>query len=68
MISEWIKINIGKDDVPKGDFLISDEYGFISIGHNAFDYYDAKYWFPIPKYPLDEPVITNDTCIKGLFK
>jgi len=47
---EWIKINLS-DSVPSSPFLLSDEYEHVYVGSIAFDYYDASYWFPMPKYP-----------------
>jgi len=62
-MTEWIKINIEKDKPPSPPFLLSDEYENIYVGHTSFDYYDAVYWFPIPKYPLEKGIITNDEWI-----
>ena len=64
---EWIKINLS-DSVPSFPFLLSDEYENVYVGTNSFDYYDASYWFPMPKYPMSDPVITNDRWIDLSFK
>lgn len=65
----WIKIDFENDKVPEGEFLLSDEFGNVYVGHNAFDYYDAVYWFPMPKYPLfSDGIITNDEWVNLLAK
>ena len=68
MINEWIKVDkLGlkpKDE----EFLLSDEFGNVHVGSTAFDYYDAEYWFPMPKYPMKEPMITNDAWVNLLHK
>ena len=60
---EWIKINPEKDDIPDSPFFLSDEYGNVYVGSTSFDYYDAVYWFPFPKYPFPEQIITNDNWV-----
>jgi hypothetical protein len=66
MTAEWIKINPEIDDIPEAPFLISDEYGNVSVGSISYDYYDAKYWYPMPKYPMEEEIITNDEWVKNV--
>ncbi len=66
--AEWIEIVPEKDEIPNAPFLLSNEYGNVYVGFTAFDYYDAKYWFPMPKYPLSKPTITNDLCVSLLMK
>lgn len=51
---KWFKINPEIDDIPTDRFLLSDEFGNVYEGFTAFDYYEAVYWFPMPKYPKDE--------------
>lgn len=60
---EWIKVNPLTDDVPKGEFLMSDGDGSVFVGSTAFDYYDAKYWFPMPKFPIENKMITHDEWV-----
>jgi|GEM_PF-4398696 len=55
------------DDVPKEPFLISDSFGAVNVGTNAFDYFDATYWFPMPEWPLPDQIITNDSCASKLL-
>jgi len=50
------------------EFLLKDENGFIHTGFTARDYYDAKYWFPMPLVPYHDVIITNDACIPFLLK
>jgi hypothetical protein len=64
---EWIRIT-QQDDVPAAPFFLSDEFENVYVGFNAFDYFDASYWFPIPKYPFPGCIITNDLCISSLLK
>ncbi len=65
---KWIKIDKTQEMPEEKPFLISDEFGVISVGETAFDYYDAEYWFPIPLYPFPDKIITNDECILNLMK
>lgn len=65
---EWIEIDPFNDSVPNTPFFLSDDYGTIYVGSTAFDFYDAKYWFPIPSYPMSKGVITNDKCITAMAK
>ncbi len=65
--NEWIKIDFENDDVPSPPFFLSGEFENVYVGFTAFDYYDAKYWFPIPKYPFHDVIITNDLCIPALL-
>ena len=67
---EWRKID-KFGDLPKDlgpEFLIKDEHDHISVGFTAFDFYDAEYWFPMPKDPFGHVTITNDQWIANLFK
>ena len=66
-MSEWIKINPETDDIPAVPFLLSDEFENVYVGVGAFDYYDALYWYPMPKYPFSDIIITNDKCIPTLW-
>jgi len=67
---EWRPINPFGEFEAKGhnEFLIKGECGNVYVGFNVFDYYDSKYWCPMPKMPMAAPVITNDACIVGLLK
>ena len=68
MNMEWIKINHEDDNVPLCPFLLSDEYVNVYVGVTAFDYYDAVYWFPMPKYPMGDAIITNDEWVTKAAK
>lgn len=67
---EWRPIDPFGDFDAEGhpQYLTMDEFGSVHIGFNVFDYYDSKYWCPMPKMPMAAPVITNDACIVGLLK
>ncbi len=67
---EWRTIDpLGKFEAEgHREFLIMDEFGSIHVGFNVFDYYDSKYWCPIPKIPLADPVITNDAWVSLALK
>ncbi len=57
---EWIKID-KSGSMPKDSlFFLSDEFGHVYVGRTSFDYYDAEYWFPFPKYPMSPTIIKND--------
>lgn len=64
---EWIPITLESSLPDCKQFLLSDEYGFVYVGSTCFDFYDAKFWFPMPKYPIGQPYITNDKCISLLL-
>lgn len=51
----WLKIdkNGSFDAEIYPEFLLQDEYGFVYVGSTCFDYYEAKYWFPLPLLPED---------------
>lgn len=63
-MNEWIKVNLTDEVIPKGEFLISDgpDSG-VFVGFTARDYYDAAYWFPMPKFPFADKIITNDAWV-----
>lgn len=67
-MSEWIKVDKFGDPPKEKQFLLSDEYGYVYTGSTAFDYYDAEYWLPMPKFPIAKPVITNDHWVTLLAK
>lgn len=47
--SYWIKVDKSAK-CPNLPILISDGHEEVFVGHTSFDYYDAEYWFPMPKY------------------
>jgi len=66
MYSEWIPIGMNSDMPNETPFLLSDEYGNVYVGSTSFDFYDAKFWFPMPKYPFSHVTITNDEWVNLL--
>lgn len=50
---EWIKVD-KSGDCPLLPVFLSDEFENVYVGHSSFDYYDAEYWFPMPKYAKKE--------------
>jgi hypothetical protein len=42
-MNEWIKINSSTEMPKEKEFLLSDEDDVVTVGFNAFDFYDAKY-------------------------
>ncbi len=71
MMHEWKlidKFDFMPEEIKGKEFLLSDEYGMVHVGSTPFDYYDAMYWCPMPKYPIGAPFITNDDAIRGLLK
>ena len=69
MTNYWIKVDhVGKYPCKDmEEFLVMDEDGDVFVGCTPFDYYDAKYWFPMPEIPMDG-VITNDDWVTTLAK
>lgn len=68
MNDEWIKISCQSDMPNQRPFLLLDEHGSVHVGYTAFDFYDSDYWYPMPKFPSTEGIITNDQCISLLLK
>lgn len=64
---EWIKVD-KFGECPQLPVLLYDEYEYIYVGSTCFDYYDAVYWFPIPKFPFPDTIITNDEWMKNIMK
>ena len=63
-MSEWIEIHPTNSKFPEGPtFLLMNEFEHVYVGCTAFDFYDAKYWFPMPKIPMNKGIITNDEWI-----
>ena len=68
MHSEWIPININSEMPLEKPFLLSDDYGNVYTGSTAFEFYEATYWFPMPKYPFSHVTITNDEWVNLVLK
>lgn len=68
MINEWIKVDEFGEKPQEKEFLLSDEFGNVYVGSTSFDYYDAEYWFPMPKYPMNDPTDTYDDWLNFLLK
>ncbi len=66
-IMEWIKVDKFGEMPKVAEFLLSDEYGHVYQGSTAFDYYNADYWLPMPNYPFQSSVITNDEWVTNVM-
>lgn len=64
-VHEWIKVNKFGEMPAESPYLLMDEYGSVSVGFTAFDYYDAKYWCPMPRLPFTLRKVMNDAWISN---
>lgn len=59
---QWIAISNSSEYPIEQPFLLMDEYENVYVGSTSFDFYDAKYWCPMPTLPM-KGVITNDDWV-----
>jgi len=67
-MNEWKPISLDSSVPKERPFLLSDEHGYVYQGETAFDFYDAKYWHAMPKYPFPNQAIMHDGWAEAVMK